>query len=57
MCETDQQGEPTAPRRDSVLCGDLNGEEIQKGVYVNIELMQFALQQTLTRYCKAALLQ
>ena len=31
MCEIDQQGEPTAPRRDSVLCGDLNGEEIQKG--------------------------
>ena len=33
----------------SVLCGDLNGKEIKKrGVYVNIQLIHFAVQQKLT---------
>ena len=33
----------------SMLCGDLNGKEIKKrGVYVNIQLIHFAVQQKLT---------
>ena len=38
----------------SVLCGDLNGKEIQKeGIYVYIQLIHFAVQQKLTQHCKA----
>ena len=33
----------------SVLCGDLNGKEIkERGVYVNTQLIHFAVQQKLT---------
>ena len=38
----------------SVLCGDLNGKQIQKGgMYVHIWLIHFAVQQKLTQHCKA----
>ena len=32
--------------RNSVLCGDLSGEEIQKrGIYVYVRLVHFAVEQ------------
>ena len=41
-----------------VLCGDLNGKEIQKEeIYVYIWLIHFAVQQKLTQQCKATVLQ
>ena len=42
------------------VCGDLNGKEIQKGggaIYVNVQLIYFAVWQKLTKYCKANILQ
>ena len=42
----------------SVLCGDLNGNEIQKeGIYENVKLTHFAIQQKLTQHCKATIFQ
>ena len=41
-----------------MLCGDLNGKEIQEeGIYVYVQLIHFAVQQKLTQRCKAARLQ
>ena len=39
----------------SVLCGDLNGKEIQREEH--IELVEFAIQQKLKQHCKATILQ
>ena len=40
----------------SVLCGDLNGKEIQKeGIYVYIQLIHFAVQQKPTQHFKATI--
>ena len=39
----------------SVLCGELNGKEIQKqGIYVYIQMIHFGVQQKLT-HCKATI--
>ena len=41
-----------------MLCGDLNGKEIQKKrIYVIIQLIHFGVQQNLMQYCKATILQ
>ena len=43
-----------------MLCGDLNGKEIQnEGVYIYIYMynIHFAAQQKLTQHCKATILQ
>ena len=40
----------------SVLCGDLNGKEIQhEGICVYIEMIQFTAQQKPTQHCKAVI--
>ena len=36
-----------------MFCGDLNGKEFKKeGMYVNIELIHFAVEKKLTQHCK-----
>ena len=41
-----------------MLCGDLNGKEIQKKrICVYLQLIHFAVQQKLTQHCKATILQ
>ena len=36
-------------------CGDLHGKEVQKrgDIFVYVELIHFAIQQTVTQHCKA----
>ena len=43
----------------SMLCGDLNGKEIQNTgeIYVYIQLIHFSVQQKLKQCCKATILQ
>ena len=41
-----------------MLCGDLNGREIQKrGIYVYVELIHFAVPQKLIQQYKATIFQ
>ena len=41
-----------------MLCGDLNGKEIQKrGINVSVWMIHFAVQRKLTQQCKATKLQ
>ena len=40
----------------SVICGDLNGKEIQK-LYIYISDVHFDVQQKVTQHCKATTLQ
>ena len=42
---------------NSVLCGDLNGKEIQNGGEIYIYKIHFAVQQKLAQHCKATILQ
>ena len=42
----------------SVICGDLNGKEIQKlYIYIYISDVHFDVQQKVTQHCKATSLQ
>ena len=42
-----------------MLCGDLNGKEIKikEGINVYIWLIQSAIQEKITKHCKATILQ
>ena len=41
-----------------MLCGDLNGKELQKeGIYGYVWLIHFAVHLKLTQHCKATVLQ
>ena len=41
-----------------MLCGDLNGKEIQEeGILGCVRLIHFAAQQEITQHCKATILQ
>ena len=42
----------------SMLCGDLNGKEIQEEeIYVYVWLIYFVVQKNLTKHCKATTFQ
>ena len=56
MCNTDN--ELQHKELHSVLCGDLNGKKIKRErMYVNIQLIRFAVQQKRTEECEATILQ